>query len=82
MVVTFRFLLLCFAYYEKRDLISPFRFVDCPLLASRRDAESKTTVTVTVFFTSLNLLYYTYEKYWFDEFLPEIRNCTSMCWSL
>ena len=24
-------------------LISPFRFVDCPLLASRRDAESKTT---------------------------------------
>jgi hypothetical protein len=25
----------------------------------------------------LNLLYYTYEKYWFDEFLPEIRNCTS-----
>ena len=37
---------------------------------------------VTVFFTSLNLLYYTYEKYWFDEFLPEIRNCTSMCWSL
>ena len=32
-VVTFRFLLLFFAYYEKRDLISPFRFVDCPLLA-------------------------------------------------
>ena len=37
---------------------------------------------VTVFFTSLNLLYYTYKKYWFDEFLPEIQNCTSMCWSL
>ena len=34
-------------------------------------------IPVTVFFTSLNLLYYTYEKYWFDEFLPEIRNCTS-----
>jgi len=37
-IVTFRFLLLI---NEKRDLISPFRFEDCPLLASRRDAESK-----------------------------------------
>ena len=43
MVVTFRFLLL-FLHNEKRDLISPFQFVDCPLLASRRgrDVESKT----------------------------------------
>jgi len=40
-VLTLRFLLLFFAYYEKRDLISPFRFVDCPLLASRRDAEKR-----------------------------------------
>jgi len=39
--------------------------------------EQRSTNKVTVFFTSLNLLYYTYEKYWFDEFLPEIRNCTS-----
>jgi hypothetical protein len=43
MLVTFRFLLLFFAYWWEARLISPFRFVDCPLLASRRDAESKTT---------------------------------------
>ena len=34
------------------------------------------SLIVTVFFTSLNLLYYTYEKYWFDKFLPEI--CTEL----
>ena len=38
-VVTFRFLLLFFAYSREARLISPFRFVECPLLASRRDAE-------------------------------------------
>ena len=42
-IVTFLFLLLFFAYWWEARLISPFRFVDCPLLASRRDAESKTT---------------------------------------
>ena len=51
-------------------------------LEKLRDEVVKKMLDVTVFFTSLNLLYYTYEKYWFDEFMPEIRNCTSMCWSL
>ena len=29
--------------------MSPFRFVDCPLLASRRDAESKPTPCCIIF---------------------------------
>jgi len=33
-VVTSKFLLLFFAYWWEARLISPFRFVDCPLLAS------------------------------------------------
>ena len=49
-----------------------------PTQHAQRDGVASTTFpNVTVFCTSLNLLYYTYEKYWFDEFLPEIRNCTS-----
>ena len=38
-----RTVLLTFCLLREARLISPFRFVDCPLLASRRDAESKTT---------------------------------------
>ena len=38
-----RTVLLTFCLLREARLISPFRFVDCSLLASRRDDESKTT---------------------------------------
>ena len=54
-VVTFRFLLLFFAYYENTTH-SPFQFVDCPLLSSRRDAESKTTTCLCIVLCTISYL--------------------------
>ena len=47
------------------------------------DAGSQGWSLLIVLVSNCNPVLYYFEKYWFDEYeLPEVRNCTSMCWSL
>jgi len=62
---------------SKYSLISSLMALICFLLFSAIHIHHYVAHHFYCILYFLNLLNYTYEKYWFDEFLPEIRNCTS-----